>query len=79
MEHGLFQSRLKPSVDGALVSGIIRGSSSGLNSHRAAAIELILEGSIRERRERMFTKGKNSLRSDSTPQPKGEVPNTSTP
>ena len=81
MEYELFRSKLKPSVDGALVSGIIRSSSSGLNSHRTAAMELIIEGAIQERRERMFEKGKNNLQPDPTPQAKmtSEAPNTSVP
>jgi hypothetical protein len=79
MEHELFQSKLKCSVDGASVSDMIRSSSSGLHSYRTAAIELILERSIEERRERILAKG--SLRSDPTPQPKrtSEAPNTPTP
>jgi hypothetical protein len=81
MEHELFQSELKRSVDGALVSDIIRDCSSGLNSHRTTAIELILERSIEECRERMFTKAKNSLWRDSTLQPKrtSEAPDTPAP
>ena len=83
MEHELFRSELKPSVDGALVSGMIRSSSLGLHSHRAAAMELILERSIQERRERMLVKAKNSLQPDPTPQPKSDIPTsqvqTSTP
>ena len=81
MEHELFQSKLKPSVDGTLVSSIIRSSSSGLNSHRTAAMVLILERAIRERRERMFVKAKNSLRPDPTPPLKkvNEVPKISIP
>ena len=74
MEHELFQSKLKASVDGALITDMIRSSSSGLNSHRAATVELILERSIQERRERMIRKAKSSLRPDPTPQPKNEVP-----
>ena len=70
MEYELFRYKLKPSIDCALIPGIIRRSSSGLNSHRTTAMELIIEGSIQERRERMFEKAKNSLRSDPTPQPK---------
>ena len=66
MEHELFQSKLKPSVESALVPDIIRSSSSGLNSHRTVAMELILERSIQGRRERMFTKVKDSLRPDPT-------------
>jgi len=73
MEHELFQSELKPSVDGALISGMIRSSSSGLHSHRTAAMGLILERSIQERRERMLTKAKNSLRLDPAPQSKSEA------
>ena len=64
MEHELFQSKLKTSVEGGLVPEIIRSSSSGLNSHRTAAMELLFERSIQERRERMCTKAKHSLRSD---------------
>jgi len=72
MEYELFRSELKPSVDGALVSDIIRNSSSGLSSHRTAAIELILERSIQERRERMlFANVKNSVWPNSTTQPGG--------
>ena len=78
MEHELFQSKLKASVDGAFVSDIIRSSSSGLNSHRTAAIELIIERSIRGRHDRTFKKAKNSLRPDPTTQPKGEAPDTLT-
>jgi len=81
MEYELFRSKLKPSVDGALVSGIIRSSSSGLSSHRTAVMELIIEGSIQERRVRMFAEAKNSLRPDPTPQVKitNEAPNISIP
>jgi len=81
MEYELFRSKLKPSIDGASISGMIRGSSSGVNSHRTAAMELIIEGSIQERRERMFAEAKNSLRPDLTPQPKrtSEARNISVP
>jgi len=81
MEYKLFRSKLKPSVDGTLVSSIIRSSSSGLSSHRGAVIELMIEGSIRERRERTFTRAKNSLRPDPTPQAKrtSETPNMPIP
>ena len=79
MEHELFQSKLKTSVDGALVSDMIRSSSSGLNSHRTAAIELIVERCIQERRERMSRKAKDGVLSDPTPQPKDEVSDTPTP
>jgi len=79
MEYELFRSELKPSVDGALISSMIRSSSSGLNSHRAAAMELILERSIQDRRERMLAKAKNSLPSDPAPQPKGGAQDVPTP
>ena len=81
MEYELFRSKLKPFVDGALISNIIRSSSSGLNSHRTAAMELIIEGSIRERHERMSTKAKKNLQSGPTPQAKktSDALNTSIP
>lgn len=60
MEHELFQSKLKPSVDGALISYIIESSSSGEHRHRTAALKLILERAIRERRKRILTKAKNN-------------------
>jgi len=81
MEYELFRSKLKPFVDGALIPGIIRRSSLGLNSHCTAAMELMIEGSIQERRERMFEKARDSPRSDPTPQAKSisVLPNTSIP
>ena len=79
MEHELFQSELKPSVDGALISGMIRSSSSGLYSHRAAAIELILERSIQDRRDGAPTRVKNRLWKDPAPQPKSGTPDIFTP
>ena len=81
MEYELFRSKLKPSVDCALIPGIIRNSLSGLNSHRTATMELMIEGSIQERRERMFEKPKNSLRPDPIPQAKrtSEASNISIP
>ena len=68
MEHELFQSELKPSVDGALLSDIIRSSSSGQNSYRTAAMELLFERSIQARREKAFVKVESSVRQDPTPQ-----------
>lgn len=53
MEHTLFQSTLKPLVDRALLSDIIGSSSSGEHPYRSAAMVLILERSIQERRERI--------------------------
>ena len=79
MEHELFQSVLKPLVDGALVSSMIRRSSSGLHSHRVAAMELIIERSIQERRETMLANAKKSLRPDPTPQPKTGAQDVPTP
>ena len=81
MEHELFQSKLKPSVDPALLSDIIRSSSSGQSPHRTAAMELIFESSIQGRRERALTKHKDSLRSDPAPRPMRthEAPNISIP
>ena len=81
MEYELFRSKLKPSIDGALISSIIRSSSLGLNLHRTAVMELMIEGSIQERRERMSEKAKNNPRSDPTPQAKrtSVAPNISIP
>jgi len=81
MEYELFRSKLKPSVDGALIPGIIRRSSSGLNSYRTAVMELIIEGSIQKRREGMPKKTNNSLRPDPTSQVKrtSEAPNMTIP
>ena len=70
MEHELFQSELKPSVDDDLLSKIIRSSSSGENPHRAAAMESIFERSVLERRERVAARVRESLRSEPTPEPK---------
>ena len=81
MEYELFRSKLKPSIDGALIPSIIRRSSSGLNSYRTTVMELMIEGSIQERRERMLEKAKKSLLPDPTPQAKrtSEAPNMSIP
>jgi len=78
MEHELFQSELKPSVDGALISNMIRSTSSGLHSHRAVAMASIFGRSIQERRERTFAKAKDELRPDSAPQPGVGAPNDTT-
>jgi hypothetical protein len=74
MEHELFQSKLKPSVDDTLLSKIIRSSSSGEYSHRAAAMELVFERSIQERCKRDSAKVKDSLQPDPAPQLKGSEP-----
>jgi len=79
MEYELFRSKLKPFINGASVSGTIRSSSSGLNSHRTAVMELIIEGTIQERRKRMFVEAKNSLQPDPTVKMTGGVPNMSIP
>ena len=69
MEHELFQSKLRPSVDAALLSEMIRSSSSGEHRHRVAAMELIFEWSIQGRHRRMVTHAKQALRPDPAPQP----------
>jgi len=51
MEHELFYSKLRPSVESSSLVEVIRGSSSGENSHRAAALELFFERSVQEYRE----------------------------
>ena len=80
MEHELFQSKLKSSIDTALLSEMIRSSSSGENPHRTAAIKLILERSIQERRGRTVVKA-NSPQSRPVPQSKrsNEGSDTTTP
>ena len=79
MEHELFQSKLKPLVDRALLSDIIESSSTGEHPHRAAAMELILERSIQERLERKLTKVKNSEQPNPAPQPEGSSETPITP
>ena len=61
MQHKLFYSKLRPSVKGSSLLEIIRSSSSGENPHRAAAMELIFERSIRERREGIAAAEKESM------------------
>ena len=61
MEHNLFRSGVRHWVDATLLPNIIRNSSSGENSHRAAAMELLLERSIEDCRKRMLTKSENAL------------------
>lgn len=70
MEHQLFQSKLKPLIDGNLLSKIIRSSSSGETPHRTAAMELIFERSVRERRERAVARVRDSLQPDPVPDPR---------
>jgi hypothetical protein len=68
MEHDLFWSRLKPLVDRASISNLIESSCSGEHSHRTAAMELVLERSIQERRKRALVKVKDASQPDPTPQ-----------
>jgi len=80
MEHELFQSKLKPLVDTTSIPRTIRSSSSGETPHYTAVMGLIFGRSIQERRERVFTKAKNTLRSDPITQPKSSnIPDISTP
>ena len=60
MEHKLFYSKLKPSVEDSTLFEIIGSSSSGEKSHRAASMELIFERSIREHKERIAACAKES-------------------
>ena len=53
MQHKLFHSKFRPSVEDSSLLEIIRSSSSGENPHRAASMELVFEKSIREHRERI--------------------------
>ena len=52
MQHELFYSKLRPSVEGYSILEIIRNSYSGDNPHHAATMEMIFERSIREYREK---------------------------
>lgn len=70
MEYELFQSKLKPLVDDAVFSEIVENSSLGEQPYRAEAMELVLDGSIRGRRERMVAT-KKGPQSDSITRPKG--------
>ena len=71
MEHELFQSKLKPLVDSALIPYMIENSSSGEHPYRTAALELILERSIQERRKRILEKARRDTpQQDPPPQPK---------
>lgn len=60
MEHKLFYSKLKSSVEGSALLEIIGSSSSGEDPHRAASMELIFERSIREHKERIVIGAKES-------------------
>jgi len=60
MEHKLFYSKLKPSVEDSTLFEIIGSSSSGEKPHRAASMELIFERSIREHKERIAAGAKES-------------------
>lgn len=80
MEHELFHSKLKPSVDGALISHMIESSSSGKHPHHTAAMVLIFGRSIQERRKRMLAKAKNNTsQPDSASQPKGNDETSNVP
>ena len=69
MEYELFRSKLKPLVDCASIVNIIDNSSSGEHPHRTAAVGLILERSIEERRKRMLEKVQKASQPDPTSQP----------
>ena len=60
MEHKLFYSKLKQSVEDSTLFEIIESSSSGENPHRAASMELVFERSIREHREWIAVSAKES-------------------
>jgi hypothetical protein len=60
MQHELFHSKLKPSVESSSLLEIIRSSSAGETPHRATAMELTFERSIQEHKERMVARAKES-------------------
>ena len=68
MEHDLFWSKLKPTVDRTLLFNIIQSSCLGEHSHRTVAMELVLERSIQERRKGVLAKAKDASQPDSTAQ-----------
>ena len=78
MEYELFRSKLKPLVNRALIPNIIESSSSGERPHHKVAIGLVLERSIKERRERM-SKIKNTSQPDSTSQVERNADNPAAP
>ena len=73
MEYELFRSELKPLVDCISIINIIENSSSGEHPHRTAAVGLILERSIEERRKRMLEKVQKASRQDPTSQPESST------
>ena len=66
MEYELFQSKLKPLVEGTSLYDIIESSSSGEHPHRAAVMELILERSIQRCRKGALSEVKDIPQPDST-------------
>src|ERR1700679_4081303 len=79
MEHELFQSKLKPFVNRALISNIIESSSSGKHPHHSVVMGLILERSIQDRHERISKKEKNPSQPNSITQPENGVGTSTAP
>ena len=71
MQHELFQSNLKPSIERSSLLDIIRDSPLGENPHRAVAMRLVFERTIRDCRERMLVQEKKSLQANPAPKPDG--------
>ena len=71
MQHELFHSDFKPSIERSSLLDIIRDSPLGENPHRAVAMRLVFERSIRDCRERMLAQEKKSLQADPAAKPEG--------
>ena len=69
IQHELFHSKFKPSVERSLLLDTIKDSPLGENPHRAAAMELIFERTIDDCQERMLAQAKKSSQVDPAVQP----------
>ena len=79
MQHELFHSDFKPSIERSSLLDIIRDSPLGENPHRAVAMRLVFERSIRDCRERMLVQEKKPLQADPAAKPDSSGKVTSTP
>ena len=79
MQHQLFHSKLKQSVEDSSLLEMIETSSSGENPHRAATMEMIFERSIQEHRERAALSAKEPTTQHPLAKSTGEKPTTVEP
>lgn len=68
MEHELFRSKLKSLVDHAVFSDIVKSSSSGEQPHCSKAMQLVLLGSVQDRRKRVGVAVNDTPQLDPMPQ-----------